>query len=161
MRLWLLFKHQLENTVITKTVTTSYINIEYSHRASSFIYFFFLFLLDMQEIQGESCSDEVLHALPQCIFWNSCLSVVNIADYLSCYIRLTEACYGDSRVADILYLSILGWGSYHIQQLLWLVSTIQCKQDVGCNVTPIPFRYFERFYENSNVSCRIGKTTQK
>jgi len=54
-----------------------------------------------------------------------CLGVVNIADYLTCYIHLTEARYGDVRIASILYLSILRWGSYHIEKLFRLVSTIQ------------------------------------
>lgn len=99
------------------------------------------------------------YALPECIFRNNCLSVVNIADYLSCYIHLTEARNGDARIADILYLPVLGWGGYHVEELLRLVSTIQCKEDIGCNVAPIPFWHAKRFSENSNVSCRVDKTT--
>lgn len=79
------------------------------------------------------------YALPEGIFRNNCLSVVNIADYVSCYIHLTEAPDGDARIADVLYLSVLGWGGYHIEELLWLVSTIQHQEDISCNVAPIPF----------------------
>lgn len=79
------------------------------------------------------------YTLPEFIFMNNCLGFVNVADNPSCYVHLTEACNGDARIADILYVSMLGWGGYHIKELLWLVSTIQRKEDIGCDVAAISF----------------------
>lgn len=126
--------------------------------------FLFLFIhilsVDTQEHIGEGYV-ESFNVLPECILPWMCLGAVNIADYLTCNIHLTEARYGDVRIANILYLSILRRGSYHIEKLFRLVSTIQWKEDISRNVASIPFWYFERLYENSNVSCRINKTTLK
>lgn len=176
MCLWLRFQHQLENAFITKAVTTMCIIVEISllYKYWEFPQRYHLFLIiclgflfvcfvlyvflknPRQKVWGVGC-----YALPEYIFRDNCICVMNIADYLSCYIHLTEACNGDARVADILYLSVLGWRGYHIEEFLWFVSTVQCKEDIGCNVAPISFWHAKRFYGNSNVSCKIDKKTLK
>lgn len=86
---------------------------------------------------------------------------MHIADCLSCYVHLTEACDGDSRIADILDLAKPWRGGDDIEKFLRFVCSIHSKETGGRQETPVTFRHHQRFHKDDNITCTAEELAVK
>ena len=84
---------------------------------------------------------------------DSCRALSYIADRLSCYIHLAEACNGDPRIADVLNLAKLRRGGDDVEKFLGLVCSIHSKESGGRQETSVTFRHHKWFCQDDNITC--------
>ena len=84
---------------------------------------------------------------------DSCCALIHIADCLSCYIHLAEACNGDPRIADVFNLAKLRWGGDDVEKFLGLVCSIHSKESGGRQETSATFRHHKWFCQDDNITC--------
>lgn len=76
-----------------------------------------------------------------------------VADSLSCYVHLAEACNGDPRIVDVFDLAISRWGGDDVEKFLRLACSVHSKEGGGHQETSVTFRHRKWFCPDDNITC--------
>ena len=76
-----------------------------------------------------------------------------VADCLSCYVHLAEACNGDPRIVDVFDLAVSWWGGDDVEKFLRLVCSVHSKEGGGHQEPSGSFRHQKWFCPYDNITC--------